>query len=47
LELSLVTFFIEDRNNLGSYCIRAYLVVTAVVLLAALCAFPTGVLRIG
>ena len=36
LELSLVTFFIEDRNNLGSYCIRAYLVVTAVVLLAAL-----------
>src|SRR6516225_4226910 len=36
LELSLVTFFIEDRNNLGSYCVRAYLVVTAVVLLAAL-----------
>ena len=31
-----MTFFIEDRNNLGSYCIRAYLVVTAVVLLAAL-----------
>ena len=47
LELSLVTFFIEDRNNLGSYCIRAYLVVTAVVFLAALCSLPTGVLRIG
>jgi hypothetical protein len=25
LELSLVTFFIKDRNNLGSYCIRVYL----------------------
>jgi len=36
LELSLVTFFIEDRNNLGSYCIRVYLVITAIVLLAAL-----------
>jgi uncharacterized membrane protein len=36
LELSLVTFFIEDRNNLGSYCIRVYLVITAIALLAAL-----------
>ena len=36
LELSLVTFFIEDRNNLGSYCIRVYLVITAIVLLAVL-----------
>src|SRR5262249_22080827 len=35
-ELSLVTFFIEDRNNLGSYCIRVYLVITAIALLAAL-----------
>jgi signal transduction histidine kinase len=36
LELSLVTFFIEDRNNLGSYCIRVYFVITAIALLAAL-----------
>jgi signal transduction histidine kinase len=36
LELSLVTFFIEDRNNLGSYFIRVYLVITAIALLAAL-----------
>jgi len=36
LELSLVTFFIEDRNNLGSYYIRVYLVFTAITLLAAL-----------
>ena len=36
LELSLLTFFIEDRNRLGVYCIRAYLVVTAIALLAAL-----------
>ena len=31
-----MTFFIEDRNNLGSYCIRVYLVITAIILLAAL-----------
>ena len=36
LELSLVTFFIDNRNNLGSYCIRVYLVITAIALLAAL-----------
>jgi C4-dicarboxylate-specific signal transduction histidine kinase len=31
-----VTFFIEDRNNLGSYFIRVYFVITAIALLAAL-----------
>jgi hypothetical protein len=36
LQLSLVTFFIEDRNNFGSYCIRVYFVITAIALLAAL-----------
>jgi signal transduction histidine kinase len=36
IELSLVTFFIKDRNSLGVYCIRAYLVITSITLLAAL-----------
>jgi signal transduction histidine kinase len=36
LELSLVTFFIEDRNSLGVYYTRAYFVITAIALLAAL-----------